>query len=153
MADRQIPYGAFNFIVNIQGVTDGQGVSGGFSDVSGLGTEFMIAEYRNGNDTLNRVRKVPGLYKVSDITLKRGLMKASDFWEWINQVRTQGGEARRTVTITLLDESRNPVQKWTIHGALPMKWTGPTLAAKAHGDVAVEEFTLAGEDIKGEAVG
>ena len=143
MADRNFPYGAFNFTV--KSATLGEV---GFSDVSGLGTEFMIAEYRNGNDAENHVRKVAGLHKVSDVTLKRGVINSSDLWTWIGEVQRKGSNAREDVTITLQDESRQTVQSWKLRGAVPMKWTGPTLAAKAHGDVAIEELTLSCEGIE-----
>lgn len=145
MADRSkdFPFGAYNFQVKV-----GDLPTGGFSDVSGLGTEFMIAEYRNGNDPENHVRKVAGLYKVSDVTLKRGLVNAKEFWDWINAARKTGFKAQKNVTIELKDESGEVVQTWSLRGAFPMKWTGPTLAAKAHGDVAIEELTLSCEGLE-----
>lgn len=146
-ADRNHPYGAFNFQVNLGDGSDVNAVQAGFSDVSGLGTEFLVAEYRNGNDAFNHVRKVAGLYKVSDVTLKRGIIDSKALFAWIKDVRTKGSNASRAVTITLLDESRTVVQTWTLQGCIPMKWTGPTLAAKAHGDVAMEELTLSCEDL------
>jgi phage tail-like protein len=147
MARPELPYGAYNFQVNI-GASAPDTQQGGFSDVSGLGTEFMVAEYRNGNDRENHVRKVAGLHKVSDVTLKRGMINAREINSWINDVRRRGSLASRTVTITLYDESQNPVQVWTLQRAIPMKWTGPTFAAKAHGDVAMEELTLACEGLE-----
>ena len=143
---RNHPYGAFNFQVSL-GDPASEDPKGGFSDVSGLGTEFLVAEYRAGNDKENHVRKVPGLHKVSDVTLKRGLMEAKELYKWINEVRQKGPTAARDVTITLYDESHQEVRVWKLHGAIPMKWTGPTLAAKAHGDVAMEELTLACEGL------
>ncbi|HEX5633779.1 MAG TPA: phage tail protein, partial [Gemmatimonadales bacterium] len=65
MIQRDTPYGAFNFQVDL-----GTGVVAGFSDVSGLVTEMTVAEYRNGNDAENHVRKIPGVHKVGDVTLK-----------------------------------------------------------------------------------
>ena len=148
MPDRQSPYSAFNFVVEFSG----QEISAGFSDVSGLGTEITIAEYRNGNDKENHVRKVPGLHKVTDVTLKRGIISSKDLWEWIDEVRKKGVEAQRSVKVTLRDESgENAVQSWVLRGAVPMKWTGPTLAAKAHSDVAIEELVMSVEGISFEA--
>lgn len=145
MADRQTPYGAFNFIVEF----NGQEISAGFSDVSGLNTELTIAEYRNGNDKENHVRKVPGLHKVGDVTLKRGVINSKDLWEWITETRSKGFEGKRSVTITLLDESaQNTAQRWVLRGVLPLKWTGPTLAAKGGSDVAMEELVLSCEAIE-----
>jgi phage tail-like protein len=153
MPDRITPYGAFNFLVNLNGPIGEDQPLGGFSDVSGLGTEITIAEYRNGNDRPNHVRKVPGIHKVSDVTLKRGIVNSSDLWAWITQTRNEGFAARRTVVITLRDEAGNPVQKWTLGNVVPMKYTGPTLAAKGGGDVAMEELVLAGESLETETSG
>ena len=151
---RETPYGAFNFLVEISGSSRDAGTAlGGFSDVSGLTTEFTMAEYRNGNDPMNHVRKSPGPHKNGDATLKRGLVNSSDLWEWIEAVRVVGVNAQRSVTITLLDESRAPVQKWTLQGVIPMKYTGPTLAAKGGGDVAMEELVLSSESMDFEYVG
>ncbi|MGB8166513.1 MAG: phage tail protein, partial [Chthoniobacteraceae bacterium] len=60
MPDRTTPYGAFNFGVNLNGPIGEEQPLGGFSDVSGLSNEITIAEYRNGNEKPNHVRKVPG---------------------------------------------------------------------------------------------
>ena len=141
MANRTTPYGAFNYLVNF----DGGEVFGGFSDVSGIGTEFTVAEYRNGNVRENHVRKVAGIHKVSDVTLKRGILNSKTLFDWISQTRTQGPAAQRNVTITLLDEAHTPVQTWVLRGVIPMKYTGPTLAGKGGGDVAMEEIALSAE--------
>ena len=147
MPDRTTPYGAFNFLVNLNGPIGEDQPLGGFSDVSGLTSEITIAEYRNGNDRPNHVRKVPGVHKTGDVTLKRGVVNSSDLWEWITQTHTTSIAAKRTVVITLRDESGTPVQKWTLGGVVPMKYTGPTLAAKGGGDVAMEELVLSSESL------
>ena len=147
MANRTTPYGAFNFVVNF----DGGETFGGFSDVSGIGTELTIAEYRNGNDKENHVRKVGGVHKVSDVTLKRGIVNSISLFQWIKDSRTKGPDAKKSITILLLDESQNPVQSWVLRGVLPMKYTGPTLAAKGGGDVAMEELVLSSEALEMEA--
>jgi len=147
VANRTAPYGAFNYIVNF----DGGEIFGGFSDVSGIGTELTVAEYRNGNEKENHVRKVAGVHKVSDVTLKRGIINSKSLWEWITQARTAGPAAQKTVSITLLDEAQAPVQSWVLRGVIPMKYTGPTLAGKGGGDVAMEELVLSAEGLVIEA--
>jgi len=138
---RDTPYGAFNFQVDL-----GNGVAGGFSDVSGLVTEMTVAEYRNGNEPENHVRKIPGVHKVGDVTLKRGLIGSKDLFDWINGTRTQGYKAKRSVRIMLMDEARDgPVATWKLAGVIPLKYTGPTLAGKGGGDVAMEELVLSCE--------
>jgi phage tail-like protein len=141
MADRKTPYPAFNFTVSF----DGTELFGGFSDVSGLMTELKVAEYRAGNDPENHVRKVQGLTNSGDVTLKRGIIDSATLWDWINQARTEGPDAKKTVVISLLNERRDTVQKWTLRYVIPLKWTGPTLAGKGGGDVAMEELVLSVE--------
>ncbi len=145
MAERTTPYGAFNFTVNLNGPNGPETPLGGFSDVSGLGIEITMSEYRNGNDKENHVRKVAGIHKVTDVTLKRGIVNSSDLWEWLKETRRTGPAAQRTVTISLLDEAGETVESWTLRNVVPMKWTGPTLAAKGGGDVAMEELVLSAE--------
>jgi phage tail-like protein len=148
MPDRVTPYGAFNFLVNLNGPVGPEEPLGGFSDVSGLGTEMTVAEYRNGNDAENHVRKVPGVHKVADVTLKRGIVNSADLWQWIDDVRRTGINAQRQVVITLRDETGADVQSWTLRGVIPLKYTGPTLAAKGGGDVAMEELVLSAEALE-----
>jgi phage tail-like protein len=147
---RENPYGAFNYIVSLGGA-QGEGaegsIIGGFSDVSGLGYEVKYAEYRNGNEKFNTVRKVPNTHTLDEVTLKRGLVGSDDLFAWLKTVRDGTADAR-TITITLLDEARQTVATWTLRRAQPKKWTGPTLAAKGGGDVAMEELHLVHEGIE-----
>lgn len=143
---RDNPYGAFNYIVNLQMGTDTK-VVGGFSDVSGLGYEVSYSEYRNGNEQFNTSRKVPNTNKLDDVTLKRGLVGSTDLFVWLRGVR-DGVADPRTVTITLLDEAREPVAEWKLRRTQPKKWVGPTLAAKGGGEVAMEELHLVHEGIE-----
>ena len=148
MANRETPYGAFNFLVNFGGSNAPDSVLGGFSDVSGIGTEINISDYRNGNEKENHVRKIPGTHKVSDITLKRGIVSSKDFWDWITEVQREGPLKQRDVSITLRDEAGNNVQTWTLRRVVPSKYSGPTLAAKGGGDVAMEELVLVAEALQ-----
>jgi phage tail-like protein len=144
MAVRDTPYGAYNFVVELNDGSPSDRAIGGFSDVSGIGTEITLMEYRQGNDKENRVRKIPGLHKAGDVTLKRGIMGVTNFYEWINTVR-RDPTFQRNVSITLHDEQGNPVLRWNLIKARPMKWTGPTLAGKGGSDVAMEELVIAAE--------
>lgn len=141
---RMSPYSAFNFLVKF----DGQDV-GGFSEVTGLGVEITMAEYRNGNDKENHVRKIPNINKVPDVTLKRGIISSKDWWEWIDNIRKLGFTAqKKSVTIVLQDEANeNQVGKWTLQNVAPNKYTGPSLNAKGGTDVAMEELVLTAEGI------
>jgi phage tail-like protein len=145
--ERTNPYGTFNYLVDL-GTGDTASVRAGFQEVTGLNIEVTSSDYRNGNETVNHVRKINGIYKVGDITLKRGLMGALDLFVWINQVRTGDQTARRNVTIQLRDESgANTVMTWRLMNARPLKYTGPSLNAKTGTDVAIEELVLSCEDL------
>jgi len=145
MADRTAPLPAYNYVVNLNGPRDPEKLLGGFSDVSGLETDIHISEYRDGNESEPHVRKIPGSHKVGDVTLKRGVVDSSDLWEWIADTRTNGVEAQRDVVITMRDEAGKPVQSWKLRNVVPMKYTGPTLAGKGGGEVAMEELVLSAE--------
>lgn len=142
---RSTPYGAFNFAVNLNSPgVDPESELGGFSDVSGLVTETVVSEYRNGNAKENHVKKIPLMHKVGDVTLKRGVVDSNEFFTWIKQTREQGYKAKRDVVITLKDETGKPVRKWSLQSVIPLKYTGPTLAGKG-GDMAMEELVLSSE--------
>lgn len=146
--ERTSPYCSYNFQVDLRSPgVDADSPFGGFSEVSGLGTELTVSEYRNGNDSQMRVRKIPGMHKVSDVTLKRGILNSTDLWQWIAQTRTQSVNAQRDVVVTLRDEAGEPIESWKLRGCIPLKYTGPSLNGKGGGDVAMEELTLSVEGI------
>ena len=142
---RDDPYAAFNYKVTAT-VKAGLEVRGSFSDVTGLSTEVTYAEYREGTEP-NHVRKVPTIYKVGDITLKRGLIGQLELYQWMDLVRKGNQDAKATVVIELRAENgTDVVATWTLSNARPQKWTGPTLGAKST-DVAMEELVLVCEDM------
>jgi len=146
--ERTSPYSNYNFLIDLQSPgVDIDSPFGGFSEVSGLSTEMTVSEYRNGNDVEHHVRKIPGVHKVGDVTLKRGILNSTDLWQWIAQTRTQSVGAQRVVTITLRDEAGAAVESWKLRGCIPLKYTGPTLNGKGGGEVAMEELTLSVEGI------
>jgi phage tail-like protein len=146
MPTRNDPYGAFNFMVKLGEVGGEDQILGGFSDVSGLGNEVKYSEYRNGNEQ-NHVRKIPNVNSTDDVTLKRGVIGDLRLFSWLKTTR-DGTIDRRTVTITLLDESRKPVCRWVLEAAQPKKWVGSTLSAKGGAEVAMEELQLVAESIE-----
>lgn len=147
--ERDRPYGQFNFRVVIQDGPDAASTKAAFQEVSGLGMEITVAEYRGGNFPDNAPIKVTGTYKVPDVTLKRGVIgDLATLYEWINAVRNGSQTALRTVTIQLQseDHAETPVQSWKLMNARPTKYTGPSLSGKGT-DVAIEELVLASERI------
>jgi phage tail-like protein len=148
MTTRVVPYPQFNYLVDLKGPRDPAKPLGGFSEVTGIKTELHISEYRDGNDSANYVHKYPGMHTTADFTLKRGVVDTSDLWAWITDARTNGASAQRDVTITLRDESNNPVQVFKLYNVTPKGYTAPALMGKGTGDVAIEELVLAPETIE-----
>jgi phage tail-like protein len=146
--ERDRAYSAFNFRVELGDGTDPTSVRAGFQEVTGLGMEITVAEYRAGNYRDNAPQKITGSYKVPDVTLKRGLIgDPTTLYSWIDRIRNGSQAELRTVTVQLMAEDRSgPVQEWKLTGARPTKYTGPSLNGKGT-DVAVEELVLACERI------
>ena len=138
---RDNPYLNFNFIVDI-----GAGDELGFSEAEVPSGEIEVIEYREGADRVNTARKLPGLAKYPNVTLKRGITGSTDLFEWWKSVR-DGQVVRRNVTITLLDEQRQAVYRWLLRSAWPVKIEGPTLNAGGN-EVAIETLELAHEGLE-----
>lgn len=119
----------------------------GFSEVTGLTQENQVIEYRDGYFPEYSSIKMPGLRKFSNITLKRGVVKSdNDFYKWLTTIKLNTVE-RRDLTISLLNESHEPVMVWKIHNAFPVKVEGPQLKAAAN-EVAIESIEIAHEGME-----
>lgn len=144
---RDRPYHQFNFLVDI-GTGDTAGVEAGFSDCSPIEFAVDVVEYRNGNDKENAVRKLTGLQKTTDVTLKRGLIGSLNLYQWLDDIRNGNQSALRTVTIQLQSEDHaEVVMTWKLLRARIIKHVSGPFNAKGT-DVAVEELTLAYERLE-----
>lgn len=143
---RDTPYPGFNFLVDL-GDGETSGPQAGFQEVSGIGTQLSVVEYRNGNARENSVSKVLGLNRVHDVHLRRGIIGALNLYQWLDQIRNGDVNAQRTVRVTLLDEQHQPVQSWKLLRARIVKHTSGPFNAQS-GDVAMEEMVLAYERLE-----
>jgi len=137
---RNDPYRKFNFIVEIDGIT-----SSGFLSVDGLESATEVVDYREGNE-MTTPRKLPGLTKFSNITLKRGMTTNRDLWEWRKKV-LDGATERRNGAIVVLNEAREQVLRLTFRNAWPCRWKVSGLDA-LESQVLVEEIELVVEDLR-----
>lgn len=137
----QYPLPAFHFTV------EWGGKRVGFSEVSGLTQEIQAIEYRDGSFPEYSSIKMPGLRKFSNITLKRGIVKAdNDFFKWLSTVKLNTVD-RRDLVISLLNEEHQPVMVWKTHNAFPVKVEGPSLKASGN-EVAIESIEIAHEGLE-----
>ncbi|MBL7903857.1 MAG: phage tail protein [Bacteroidales bacterium] len=123
----------------------------GFTEVTGLDMEINIVDFREGNSTETRFRRLPGLEKPGTVTLKRGILPGDNqFYEWMQTIRFNQAE-RRDVVITLLNESHEPVMRWKLLKAWPSKLSGPWLKSDGN-EVAIETLELAHEGMVVETI-
>ena len=140
--DRRDPFRSFNFAVEIDGLA-----RAGFRECSGLDASQDPIEYREGNEGLTS-RKLPGLNKYSNITLKWGCAPDHELYDWHQQwVKGDPAARRRNGSIVLLDRRGQEQMRWNFVQAWPAKWTGPSLSAKSN-DVAIETLELAHEGVE-----
>ena len=144
---RDRPYGEFNFLVDL-GTGDPEAPQAGFQECSPISMSVDLIEYRNGNDRTNDVRKLTGLARYADVTLKRGIIGSLDLYEWLDQIRNANQGALRTVVIQLQNEDHSAtVQTWRLLRARIIKHVSGPFNARGS-DVAVEELTLAYERLE-----
>jgi phage tail-like protein len=146
MAARIDPIRNFRFRLEIDGIH-----RAGFSEVAIAETTIEAVEYREGTDPAH-VRKLSGLTKYGNVTLKAGMTTgadAMDLFRWHKDI-SDGliGEKRRNVAIVALDESgKKDVARFTITDAWPVKYDPSDLNGKGN-EVLIELLELANEGIE-----
>jgi phage tail-like protein len=140
VGDRKDPFGQFNFRLEI----DGTNVAG-FTEVGGLASESDVGEYREGTEPA-LLRKIPGLKKYTNITLKRGFTDNSELWEW-RKTSEDGATERRDGSIVLLDESRTEALRWNFRAGWISKYEGPALNSTTS-EAAIESIEIAHEGLE-----
>lgn len=136
----QYPIPKFHFLVQWGGSRLG------FSEVTGMDIQVEAIEYREGSSPDYSKIKMPGLHKYSNITLKRGTFEGdTEYYAWIKTVNLNKVE-RRDVTISLLNESHEPVITWRVRNAFPVKVQASDLKADGN-EVAIETLELAHEGL------
>ena len=131
------PYGKFRYKVEIDGLE-----AGGFSEASGFDASIDVIEYREG-DMVQTPMKLPGLKKYGNITLKQGVADSIVMYEWMI-AGVEGEVERKTITITILDETETATASWQVINAWPAKYTAPDFNATAS-EVAIETLEIAHE--------
>jgi phage tail-like protein len=117
-----------------------------FQEVSGLETETQVLEYRHGNSKQYSTIKMPGIAKVGNITLKKGIfVKDNNFWSWYSKIKLNTIK-RITIVIKLLDENGAPTMTWSLQNAWPTKITGTDMKSDGN-EVAVESIEFAHEGL------
>ena len=137
--ERKDPYKNFRFLVEIDGI-----VQAGFSEATIPESTQEPIEYREGSEPPT-VRKLPGLVKYGNLTLKWGITDSLELYNWrklVEQGKTK--DARKNIAVILMDEEGNSAARWEFREAWPTKYDAPDLSAKGN-DVAVETLEVVHE--------
>ncbi len=142
VAQRKDPYRNFRFLVEIDGI-----IQAGFSEATIPDSTQDVIEYREGNEP-PVLRKLPGLAKYGNVTLKWGVTDSLELYNWRKLVEEgKMDKARRNMAIIVLDEEGKPAARWEFTGAWPSKYDAPDLNAKGN-DVAIETLEIAHEGMR-----
>ncbi|HEY0752982.1 MAG TPA: phage tail protein [Ktedonobacteraceae bacterium] len=134
------PYRAYNFKLEIQGITEGH-----FTSCSGLGVKVQVIRYREGG-TGQIVHCIPGPVEYADITLRYGLTASHEIWDWL-LTAVVGKVERKNVSILMLDSSgTSETMRWDLINAWPAEWRGAPLDA-LNREIAIETLTLVYETL------
>ena len=133
------PLVKFRFAVDFGG-----GRTGSFQEVSGLDSHANPIEYRHGNSPSFYPIKMPGLGRVGNVTMRKGIfVNDNKFWAWYDELKLNT-IARGPMAIRLLDEAGKPAVTWTLNNAWPTKLTTTDLKSEGN-EVAVESVDVAFE--------
>lgn len=140
--ERKDPYRQFRFRVEIDGISQA-----GFSEVTFADTTTDPVEYREGIEA-PVFRKLSGLTKYGNITLKWGITDSKDLYEWRQKVIDKGAQdARKNISIILIDEAGADKSRWDIRDAWPSKYDPPDFSGKGN-EVAIETMEIVHEGFK-----
>jgi phage tail-like protein len=137
LRERKDPYRNFKFLIEINGI-----VQAGFSEATVLNSTSEVIEYRKA-DKPTYVRKLSGLTKYGTLALKWGITNSLELYHWRKLVE-QGKmkDARRNITLLLMDEKRNPVTRWEFGDAWVSKYDAPDLTSERN-TVSIETLEIA----------
>jgi phage tail-like protein len=134
------PARKFRFRVEVDGIT-----RAAFSEVSGFDSTTDVIEYREGTDAPH-VRKIPGMTKFGDLTLKWGLLDDMELFTWRQDV-IDGKDVRKTVYVVALDETGGELARWQCLRAWPSNVDPPDFNAKGN-DLAITALKISCEEVK-----
>jgi phage tail-like protein len=134
--ERNDPYRNFRYRLEIDGITQA-----GFSEATVPDTTVDVIEYREGNEpNPATVRKLTGLTKYGNLSLKWGITDSMELYNWHKDVtlgKIESDKLRKNISVIVIDEEGNDKSRWNFVQAWPTKYDAPDLTAKGN-DVSIE---------------
>jgi phage tail-like protein len=142
MARTDDPYRNFRFRVEIDGIDQG-----GFREVTVADSTQDAIEYREGTE-LPTARKVPGLIKYGNVTLKWGVTDSMALYEWRKAIEDgKTKDNRKNMAVIVIDEEGNEKSRWNFSNAWPSKYDPADLNATAN-EIAIETLEIVHEKME-----
>ena len=135
------PYGAYNFKLVIQGVTEGH-----FTRCTGLGVKVEAIKYREGG-TAQVVHRLPGRVEYADVTLYYGLTASKELWLWLESAMKGTVQRRNVSVVVLAHDGATEAVRFNLVNAWPSSWAGAPLDALSN-EAAIEQLTLVYETLE-----
>lgn len=139
------PLRNFRYRLEIDNITQA-----GFCEAAIAETTIDAVDYRDGNEPPH-VRKLSGLTKYGNITLKWGLTvggTALDLFKWFADVSAgQVMEQRQKVVIVVQNEAGEDAARFVVTDAWPVKYDPSDLNAKGN-EAIIESLELTNEGIE-----
>jgi phage tail-like protein len=140
VGDRNDPYRNFRYRVEIDGIQQA-----GFSEATVPDSTVDVVEYRDGNE-IPTVRKLSGLVKYGNLSLKWGITDSLELYEWYQEGVT-GKVDRKNISVVVNDEEGTDVARWNFVQAWPTKYDPTDLNATGN-EVGIETLEIVHEGME-----
>ncbi len=118
------PHPSFHFLVEAGFVRIG------FTRVHLPRMEREIIRYRESSDLSEVIQQLPGLLRLSECVLERGVMHTdNDFFMWMSTINV-GRVQLRDITVKLLNDQHEPTKVWQLRDTFPTKLEWSVLDAQ-----------------------
>lgn len=141
------PFTAFNFAVeiNVPGIAT-KVCNAAFAECDGLEMTMDVKTIREGGNNGRQIR-LTGPMNFGLLTLKRGMTKSFELWDWMTRLQTQPGLRADAEVVVFAADGRTERARFVLSRCVPAKLKAPPLNA-SQGGVAIEELQLAYESLK-----
>lgn len=147
-----IPLHVFRFHVSFsqQSLAEASGADvplcrGAFSECGGLEATMEPKVIKVGGSNYGAVQRA-GQVSFATVILKRGVTDTRDLWNWFAEVAGGAYAYRLRVEIEMRNSADQPVLRWALRRALPIKFKAADLNAKGS-EIGIEELHLAHEGL------
>jgi phage tail-like protein len=117
-------------------------ISATFQEVEVLNSHIQSIGYRHGNTPIFYPIKWPGLGKVGNLVLRKGILSnATKLWDWYKEITLKKIKADH-ITVHLMNEEGARMMTWTLTRVWPTKVSDPEELLDGAASVEAMEVTF-----------